>query len=77
MQINELFDNGYTGNIAITGDVVTVKGEKKTVEYTKGAISKNDQGYDQEAAVPAFSYKTDKGRITRSAITEAGLEPLE
>jgi hypothetical protein len=76
MNINELFENGYTGNIAVTGDIVTVKGAKETIQFNKGETTKHETGYDQVEAVPAFSYKTAAGKITKTEITTADLSKI-
>ena len=76
MNINELFENGYTGNIAVTGDIVTVKGAKETIQFNKGEMVKDEKGEDRVSIVPAFSYKTADGKVTKMEITTVDLSKI-
>jgi hypothetical protein len=72
MNLTELFAKN-NGNIAVnqSAGVVTVKGAKETIEYALVETVKDEKGDDQVTIAPAFSYKTDKGKTTKTAITAA------
>ena len=77
MELKDIYPGDGTAVVNYEKGVVTLKGEKETLEYAIGAVIQDGKGIDQVPVAPTFSYKTDKGKITRSAITEADLEPLE